>query len=74
MTKPKLQPPGVVAAFASIEGLSASIRWKKFLRWQFAEVCEADNTGLSNVFQICSSLRVLAMTQGRPWIRFALPA
>jgi hypothetical protein len=37
------------------EGWSASMRWKKFLRWQFAEVCEAANTDLSNVFQICSS-------------------
>ena len=37
------------------EGLSASMRWKKFLRWQFAEVCEAANTNLGNVFQICSS-------------------
>ena len=37
------------------EGLSASMLVKEFLRWQFAEVCEADNTDLSNVFQICSS-------------------
>jgi hypothetical protein len=34
---------------------SASVLLKKFLRWQFAEVCEAANTDLSNVFQICSS-------------------
>ena len=31
------------------------MRWKKFLRWQFAEVCEAAKTDLRNVFQICSS-------------------
>jgi hypothetical protein len=31
------------------------MRWKKFLRWQFAEGEEAANTDLSNVFQICSS-------------------
>ena len=27
------------------------------------------HTGLNNVFQICSSYGVLAMTQGRLWIR-----
>jgi hypothetical protein len=37
------------------EGLSASIPGKKFLRWQFAEICEADNTDFINLFQICSS-------------------
>jgi hypothetical protein len=25
------------------------MRWKKFLRWQFAEACEAANTDLSNI-------------------------
>ena len=30
-----------------VEGLSSSMRWKKFLRWQFAEVCESANTDLS---------------------------
>jgi hypothetical protein len=28
---------------------------EEFHRWQFAEVCEAANTDLGNVFQICSS-------------------
>jgi hypothetical protein len=31
------------------EGLSASMRWKKFPEWQFAEICEAANTDLSNI-------------------------
>jgi hypothetical protein len=36
-------------------GLFASDALEKVPQWQFAEVCEADNTDLSNVFQICSS-------------------
>ena len=35
--------------------MSASMLLEEFLKWQCAEVCEAANTDLSNVFQICSS-------------------
>jgi len=47
--------PLIESGCREILGLSASMRGKKFLRWQFAEVCEAANTDLSSVFQICSS-------------------
>ena len=45
-----------------LEGLPSSIHWKKFLRWQFAEVCEAANRPkqysrfvLSNAFGLASA-------------------